>query len=208
MTWKVAVQPTTEPITLAEARMHLRLTTDSVDSPAEETHPEDLLVSALVTAARQYAETYLQRALCDQQVEVVLDSFPSNEIALPLSPIVEVLYLTYVDENGDSQTLDPSQYVLDNDQEPGWLLPLIDTTWPTTYGVINAVRIRYRAGYSSPDDSPNDRPIPEVIKRAMLLLVGNWYENREATVIGTIATTLDLAVKEMLKPYQIRMGMA
>lgn len=208
MTWKVAVHPTHEPITLEQARMHLRLTAVSEDSPADPTHPEDELIRGLITAARNYAEEYLQRALCEQQIEVILDDFPDNEILLPMSPITDIVFVTYIDGDGNQQTLSPSLYVLDNEQEPGWLLPLIDTDWPSTYGVVNSVRIRYLAGYSAPEDSPYTKPMPEVIRRAMLLLIGNWYENREATVIGTIATTLDLAVKEMLKPYQIRMGMA
>ena len=48
------VQPTTEPVTLAEAQLHLRL--DLFGSPPS--HPDDTLVETLITAARENAEQY------------------------------------------------------------------------------------------------------------------------------------------------------
>lgn len=205
MTFKVVVPPTTEPITLEEARLHLRVTPNS-DSPP--THPDDSLIQALITASRQWCENYLRRALAPQMVEVILDCFPANEIQLPFSPILDIVSLTYIDPNGDQQTLDPALYVLDNEQEPGWVLPVINTVWPTTYEVINAVRVRYNVGYTIPSDSPSIQPFPSTIRSAMLLLIGHWYENREAVIIGTIQSPLSFAVESLLLPYRLRLSLA
>jgi hypothetical protein len=104
--------------------------------------------------------------------------------------------------------MSPALYVLDNEQEPGWVLPLKDTTWPATYDVVNGVRVRYEVGYTMPSDSPNDRPVPQPIITAMKLLLAHWYENREAVIIGTIQTELGMAVESLLLPYRLRLSMA
>lgn len=205
MTFTIVVPPTIEPITLEEARMHLRLTADSNnDSPPIYSHPEDLLVLSLISAARDYCEQNLMRSLALQTVETVLDDFPAGAIELSGSPITQIVSIVYIDPDSNEQTLASSAYTLDNAQEPGRVLPV--DTWPKTAGTTNAVHIRYETGYSS--DSPNLNPIPPSIRQAMLLLIGHWYENREAVNIGNITTTLDLAVKSLLKPYQLRMSMA
>lgn len=195
MTWKIISAPAVEPITLEDARLHLRVTPDDDSPPA---HPDDTLIMALVSAAREYCERYLMRALAPQTVEVVFDGFPATEIPLPFSPIDSIVSVTYVDEDGVEQVMDDSLYVLDNDQEPGWLLPLIGTTWPGTLGAINTVRVRYDCGYTV---------LPASIRAAMLLLVGNWYENREAVIIGTIQNNLSFAVEALLLPYRLRLSM-
>jgi uncharacterized phiE125 gp8 family phage protein len=205
MTFKVITPPTAEPITIEEARLDLRVTPDDGSPPF---HPDDTLIMSLVSAAREYCEQYVRRALAPQTVEVVLDDFPDNEIQLPMSPIASITSIKYIDGDGNQQTLSSGLYVLDNDQEPGWVLPLLNTEWPATYEVVNAVRVRYEVGYTSAQDSPNNRPLPAAIRAAMLLLVCNWYENREAVVIGTIRSTLSFAVDALLLPYRLRLSLS
>ncbi len=45
----------------------------------------------------------------------------------------------------------------------------------------------------------------EDIETAMLLLIGHWYANREAVVVGTnnASAPLDFAVDALLQPYRI-----
>lgn len=197
--------PLVEPITLEEARLHLRVTADD-DSPPF--HPDDSLIKALVSSARDYCEQKLMRALAPQTVVVTLDAFPAGAIQLPMSPIDSVASIKYTDTDSIEQTLPSTVYVLDNYQEPGWVLPATGQVWPMTADTINAVRIQYEAGYTLADDSPNSRPLPASIRAAMLLLIGNWYENREAVVIGTIQSELSFAVEALLRPYQLRMSMS
>jgi hypothetical protein len=44
--------------------------------------------------------------------------------------------------------------------------------------------------------------LDDAVTTAMLLLIGHWYENREAAVIGATATDLPLAVDALIIPYR------
>src|SRR4051812_41929308 len=65
---EVITGPAVEPITLAEAKLHLRL----------EVSEDDGLVSGLITAARLRASTLLRQTLLLTTYDWFLDSFPSS----------------------------------------------------------------------------------------------------------------------------------
>jgi hypothetical protein len=58
---------------------------------------------------------------------------------------------------------------------------------------------------SSPGYAEAEDPIllGDDVKAAMLLLIGNWYENRESVVIGDTAVAVPFAVEALLQPYRI-----
>jgi uncharacterized phiE125 gp8 family phage protein len=188
--------PTAEPISLVEARLHLRL--DATGSPAA--HPDDSLVSSLITAVRQHLEGkdgWLGRALVTQTWELVLDEFPDNEIRIPLPALQSIVSIKYDDAAGAEQTVSASDYVIDVVSEPGWVLPVTGVSWPDTYDTVNAVRVRFTAGYG------NAASVPEAIKSAMKLIIGDLYENRQEAVIGASVAQLPRAVEALLSPYRI-----
>lgn len=200
---KVITPPTAEQISLAEARLHLRLDDDG-ESPAA--HPDDTLLAWMIPSARQYCEGWTERALATQTLELALDEFPAAEIQIPRSPIQGIVSVKYMDGDGVEQTLAASAYTLDDYQEPGWVLPAVDTTWPATQAVVNAVKIRYLAGYSLPN-VVQTHPLPSAIKAAMLLVLGALYENREQSA-AVQQHELPLGVFSLLRPYQLRQSMA
>lgn len=164
---KLITAPSSEPITLAEAKSHCRI----------DANTDDALVTALIVAAREQAEAYLGRAILTQTWERVLDDFPRmdrGEIELGLPPVQAITQIGYVDAYGIAQTLSASAYSLDADSDPGWALPDPDDGWPATADTINAVRIRFTSGWSSA------AVVPQSIKQWMLVQVGYWYANREA----------------------------
>lgn len=163
----VITAPATEPVTLAEARLHLKV--DSTD--------DDTLISALITAARQQAEHRTGRALITQTLEKVLDAFPSD-IELPMPPAIAITSVKYINTSGTEQTLDTDQYSLDKDSEPGWLTPAYGVAWPATYSVPNAVRVRYTAGYGAA------AAVPQSIKSWMLMAIGTMYDHRATMIVG------------------------
>ena len=187
MSLSLVTPPAVEPVTLVEAKAHLRET--SSDS--------DTYITTLITAARSYIDGkdgILNRAICTQTWELLLDEFP-DEIAVPLPTLQSVESVKYLDSSGVLQTLSTDDYTVDEVSEPGRIVPV--DSWPTTGDYINAVTVRFIAGYGVAAD------VPTTIKQAMLLLIGHWYENREAVVVGQIPATLPIALDALLGPHKV-----
>lgn len=134
--------PAAEPVSLADLKLHLR-----VDTTAE-----DDLIAGLGVTARQYAETFTQRAIPIQTWDYKLDRFPClSEFYLPNAPCISVTSITYVDTNGDSQPLATSVYDTDLPVGPyaraGRIFLKYGQSWPQTRCIPNAVTVRFVAGY-------------------------------------------------------------
>ena len=138
MAIRVVTPPAIEPVTLTELKAHLRITHDD----------EDSILATYLKAARMYAETTLcWRAFIEQELELVTDRFP-RAFQLPRPPLQGVTSITYRIEDGTVETVDPANYIVDTESEPGRVIPAVDETWPTdTLFPLNAVRARYTAGY-------------------------------------------------------------
>lgn len=191
--------PTVEPVSLAQAKKHLRVTDDD----------EDALIETAIRASRRNAERFLGRALVTQTWELVIDEFPDAEIKIPLPPLQSVLSIKYDDGSGVEQTLDTADYDVDAASEPGWVVPA--SSWPSTIDAINAVRIRFVCGYP-PDttNSPGDLVgnIPDDICHAILLNLGSLYAHRETVVIGQTVQSLSWGAEQLLRMHRIDLSMA
>jgi hypothetical protein len=176
---------TSEPVTLADAKRHLK--EDLVDAA------NDAYITSLITVARTACEERLQRTLLPTVWEKTLDAFPGAQLrdtslavaigAIPprygcqaillLRPrVIAITSVKYVDTTGVQQTLDPAQYTLDASAEPGVLVPAYGVSWPATRAQPGAVAVRYSAGYAD----ANAVPLP--IKQWILLAIGDLYRNR------------------------------
>lgn len=211
---RIVEYPTVEPITLADLRTHLGIEPYEVDSSGgAATHPHDTMIMAMLGAAREWAENFTGRAIALKTYELALDEFPaSEEIELPHPPVVSVESVIYTDSNLDPITIDAANYVLDQHQETaGYVKAALTYDWPTPAAVINAVKIRYRAGYQipEPDSSVEDDadPLPYAIKAALLLMVGHLYANREA-VADKQMFEVPFAADALLRPLRVRLGFA
>ena len=111
MSLTLITAPAIEPLTLADAKAHARVSVTD----------DDALITAFIQAARERCENMLGRALITQTWEKVLDQFPTA-IQLSWPPIQSIVSVKYIDANGAQQTLAPANYVLDNAAEPGWLV--------------------------------------------------------------------------------------
>jgi uncharacterized phiE125 gp8 family phage protein len=195
-------QPAIEPISLAEAKLHLRI--DDNSSPS--TNPEDALIAMWISAARRYAELFINKALALQTWDLYLDAFPEEDyIVIPHPPLQYLESMTYRDSAGSYQVvsfLDPSgnallqtdEYAIDTSIQPGRLYLKSGMSWPAAITEAQSIVIRFVCGYGDPGDVPSE------IRAAILLKLSDLYENR-----GDVAPSerADGAMKALLWPERI-----
>jgi uncharacterized phiE125 gp8 family phage protein len=180
--------PTVEPVTLAEAKAHLRVDTATDDS----------YIATLITAAREWVEEYLDRALVHQQYVMRLDAFP-YEFELPRPPMATsgtatAVVVTYTLGDDSTATLSSTQYRVDRNATPGVVRQLRAGTWPGNLDDQNAVTVTWWAGYGASGTS-----VPAAIRHAILMLVGHWYDgSRSGVVMGSISKEVEFGVKSLL----------
>ncbi len=170
MDWKVTTAPAIEPVTLAEAKLHLRVDADD----------DDALITSLIVAARIWCEGFQNRAFITQTITGYLDRF-ANSISLPQPPLISVESIKYFDTGGDQQTLSDSIYDVDTTSEPGLITLAFNQSWPAIRSVHHSVEIIFKAGYG---DAGSD--VPDTVKSAMKLLIGHLYEHRETVCDGKL----------------------
>lgn len=178
----VTVPPAVEPIQRDElVKLDLKLSDDTI---------EDDLLDIYIQAAREYVEDITGRSLITQTRVVKLDYFPPApygalevyfESPEPWWPTITLTHgrvqddsvvIKYFDTDDVEQTLSTSEYWVDTHGDIARVIA--KNTWPNTYCRPNAVTIEYVAGYG---DAPGD--VPAAIRRACLLMVGHFYENRQ-----------------------------
>lgn len=177
----------------------------------------DPFLSALITAARQYAETFLARSLLTQVWRVTMDTFPfasvrglglglplasgfpyGGTIRLPRPPLIAVDSVIYVDTAGVSQTLDPATYLVDTSEIVGEINPVYGTVWPVARFQRNAVAVTFHAGYGASAAS-----VPSGIIHALKILVGHWYSHRELFMVKRFALEVPLSVDALLWQHRL-----
>jgi uncharacterized phiE125 gp8 family phage protein len=182
---KIYAQPSSEPISLEEAKLHLRVDTDDTS--------EDALLYGYIAAARRHCEGFLGRALITQTWDFYLDSFPrAGYIELPFPPLQSVTTLKYKDAAGALQTWAATNYVVDTVGEPGRVSLAYGISWPSTYDEIQAVQIRFVCGYG------NAGSVPPNMKNAILLKISDLYENRGDAERAFVTNTLEQAIESLL----------
>lgn len=213
--FNLVTPPTVEPLSLDEAKKHLR-----IDYPDE----DDNITDAIVTARERIElETGLQ--LLTATWELWLPGFPGlgqnacdaasigwgggawngwmgasawidwslranhRFIDMPFAPLQDVLSITYVDTAGVSQVWDPSQYQVSAPMAPratrGRIEPAYGVSWPATRAQMDAVIVQFKAGYG---DDPT--AVPRMLVRANKLFVGDLFEQREDTIVTKSRSTI------------------
>lgn len=200
---KIITPATSEPVTLEMARKQCKV--DAEGSPP--THEDDDIIELFISAAREWCEAYLGRAVAPTLVEITLDEFPAAELTLESGPVLGVEGVYYLDEDGAEQTLASSVYRLDTTEQVAVLRLNADEEWPATDDTTDTVRVRYTIGYSAAGDSPQDAPLPKSIQVAILLLIAHLYENRSNTVAQAL-TAIPFGVTTFLSPLKLRKGFA
>lgn len=168
MTLKLYTGASVNAVSLEEAKLHVR---------QDQTADDDLILG-LIELAGNYVEETCNLALVNQTLDLYLDAFPGgDEIILPKFPLVSVTGIYYTAEGASEATFNSSNYVVDAYRQPGRVVLDDSASWPGNELIVaNGVRVRFVAGFGAGASN-----VPRMIRQAMLLMIGHWYENREAT---------------------------
>lgn len=181
--YHVQSEPTTEILTLAETRIRLGIMAD------DDTTRDDI-ISEKIRAARQLLEVEAGSVFSTRSIIGYADSFTS-EMKL-LQPLQSVQAVKYVDVNGVTQTLSPSLYYVDLVKhrvviKPSSTVPATSTDQP------NAVSVEYTSGFST---------VPQQLKEAIYVVVGQWEIHQEGMQNGTTPYRLPYSAIQMLNGYR------
>ncbi len=184
-------------VSLDEAKRHLRVFHEDDDTDIE----------GMVAAAQGAIEgpTGIGIVLKPQTWRLSLDSFYEvqgshrnqprrhGEIVVPLGPVTALTSVTYRDANGVDQPITGVRY--DISESPMRIWPARDTAWPLVYCEPGAVKVTFECGFAE---------LPQDLRWAILLLVGHYYENREAitTDVKGLAE-IPLGVSSILERYRV-----
>lgn len=223
MALKQLVGPTVEPVSLAEARQFLRIDDDFTDDDALVL----MLIASARRSAEQLCRRVLisqqWRLVFDRfpspmsgrlteywmgqqwalggmggAVEYAPTGKSQYEIILPVSPLISVDQIVYIDQGGTTQTLSAANYKSDVYAEPPRILPAYGKAWPGTRSEINAVQIDFTAGYGASASA-----VPEPIRQWILMMVSSAYENREPLVPDKVAAQPRRFLDGLLDPYRV-----
>jgi uncharacterized phiE125 gp8 family phage protein len=181
MSLSLITPPVGEPVTLADAKAHLR-----IDTP-----DDDALITALISAARARAEWHTGRAFMTQSWILWLDSWPENGIVeIPLPPLATVSAVTLYARDDTATLLDPARFVVD--LAGGRIALRQSTILPPLLRVIDAIQVAFTAGYG------DATAVPQPLKTAILETVVFLYEHR-----GDAPADLPQGVQALLAPYRV-----
>lgn len=192
--------PAEEPVTLEQARLHLKLT---ADDPTDE---DSLIEDVWIPAARRHAEFCTRRSFITQGWRQLLDCFPCR-IQLEMGKVQQIDSLVYRDTGGTARTISwasPSNgvqrstdgtLVANLDADVAEISPAFGCTWPIAMPEAGAVAVNYTAGYG------DAAAVPEGIKSWILLRIGMLSQNREEVVQGAVTPLPH--VDGLLDPFTI-----
>ena len=186
-TYQVITAASTFPVSLTEAKSHLK-----VDTSADDTY-----ITSIIKAATQLSEEYTNRFFIDTVIEQTCSSFADLQ-TLFKSKVSAVASVKYYDSDNSSQTLDSAIYDVQLNYEPSQIQLADGKSFPSITKRNDAVVSKYTVGYGTASD------VPEIIKQAILLTIANFYQNRNSVVVGRIATELPMNVKWLLDTYKVQ----
>lgn len=192
--------PVSEPLSLQEAKVHLRVVGSDSDT----------YINTLIVAARNHVEAITRRKLVQQTWDYTLAEFPLGDILLPIQPVSSVASVSYLNQAGATTSFssgaspDVPSYDVVTDGPRTRVFPKYNVAWPSTRVHGNAVTVQFVVGYDPTTDSPVDYTgnIPGDLKACLKLIIGDFYENRESTTPLRINQLP--ALQALMSPYILR----
>lgn len=172
-------------LTLTEAKDHLEI--DHSD--------KDTLITSLVAAASAMLDGYdgmTGKTIAEQTVAYSIRQFPGRKLNIPVYPVKSLTSVSYYDEANEQQTIDVANFRLLSNEDYATLDLIEGYSLPTLYDRQDAITFTLLCGFAA---------IPEPIKHAARLMVGHWFENREAASEKSVKA-IDWAVEALVGRYR------
>jgi len=162
MKYNLITPASTLPVSVADAKSHLRVTHSNHDN----------LIEDLIWGAAREFENRANVVLSAQTWDLVMDSDEVKErIEFLKYPVLGVTSISYYDTDNTLQTVTGTssnrEYISFINGRPAAVDFIVDET-PSTYDRVDAMTIRFLAGYST---------LPYDIKQALLAWIFRMYEN-------------------------------
>jgi uncharacterized phiE125 gp8 family phage protein len=188
MTATLITGPALEPVSLADAKAHLRIDHDD----------DDALLTAAIVAARIHVEAATRRVLIAQEWRVHLDRWPRKRIVtIPVAPLIAVDALRIHDAEGGTTEIDEDDYEVDTASVPGRLV--LAASAPAPVGrLVNGIEIDVTAGYGA-----TSLEVPSPLRHAVMMLVAHWYEHRGAVGHDLAGLATPYGFEALVAPYRI-----
>ncbi len=210
--YSLITPPASEPITITEAKAHLR-----VDTP-----DDDTLITSLIKSSRELCELYTGLGLLPQTWRLLMDKWPTvqndewwdglrqgafiptvkKELLLERSPLVSVSTVKTFEEDGSGAIYDSSNYYVD--PSGGRIVLKASSSAPTGSKSINSVEIVFSVGYA---DASN---VPGAIKLGILDLINFHYEHRgdesirASSIESESVHNIPVGIRNLWNPYKRR----
>jgi len=179
--------PLTEPVTVAEAKTHLRIDGDA----------EDVLLGSLILTSRLHMEAALSLALITQSWKLVLDRWPKKAFAdIQLGPLQAVSAVKVKNSSGVAQTVAPTSYLVDIASRPARLIWNGDDR-PEPGVKAGGIEIDFVAGFGATAGS-----VPAPLRHGLLMLTAHWYEHRDPAEIGAATARIPDAIADLIQPFR------
>ena len=178
--------PIVEPVSLVEAKAHLRV-------PHAD---DDAYITTLMSAARRLIEQRSGLRLINQGWSLLLDCWPGRpDVSLGLFPVSAIAdVITYSDADA-AAIYDPAHYFLDAASKPARLVLRSGRLPPRGSRPVNGIEIRFTAGFGSAGSA-----VPQDLRQALLVIIAHWFQNRG----DAEAHVLPLPALEIIDTYRAK----
>ena len=155
------------------------------------------LIEGLIRAAREDVERAAGLALIDQTWRLAIDRIPANDIVLLMRhPVCEIIAVTAYGTEGEASLVNVGDYLADLVSRPQRLMFL---KRPEPMRAMNGIEIDFRAGFG--EAGPE---VPDLLRRAILVLVAHWYEFRASYVPRDQPVSYPPQYERMISGYRDR----